>query len=192
MDIRDVFYLLSLGKVVRPVSASDQLFLRNVTFLNVVDLFSILRFSVFVNLLVWGPPFGEVLTVFPKTCLIYRNIPCLSSPVLFQFIQDSVEILMCQKSYALTIRFVIQLIFEFEHIALYFIFRKFVSWHTKKLCPLYRTEYSVYLLCMYTGVRVPPPGVSSSSLASSVINAAQNMNPLINIDETNNITILRE
>ena len=94
MDIRDVFYLLSLGKVVRPVSASDQLFLRNVTFLNVVDLFSILRFSVFVNLLVWGPPFGEVLAVFPKTCLIYRNIPCLSSPVLFYFIQDLIQVSM--------------------------------------------------------------------------------------------------
>jgi hypothetical protein len=192
VDIRDVFYLLSLGKVVRPFSASDQLFLRNVTFLNVVDVFSILRFSVFVNLFVWRPPFGEVLTVFPKTCLIYRNIPCPSSPVLFYFIQDSIEILMCQKSYTLTIRFVIQLIFEFEHIALYFIFRKFVSWHTKKLCPLYRTEYNVYLLCMYTGVRVPPPSLSSSSLMSSVINAAKNMNPLISIDETNNITIFQE
>ena len=124
--------------------------------------------------------------------LVYYGFPPPSSPVLFQFIQDSIEVLMCQKSYALTIRFVIQLIFEFEHIALYFIFRKFVSWHTKKLCPLYRTEYNVYLLCAYTGVRVPPPSLSSSSLMSSVINAAQNMNPLINIDETNNITILQE
>jgi len=48
-DIRGVFYLLSLGKVVRPVSASVTSCLENVTFLNNVDLFIILRFSVLVN-----------------------------------------------------------------------------------------------------------------------------------------------
>jgi hypothetical protein len=43
-DMRGVFYLLSLGEVVRPVSASVTTRLRNVTFLNVVDVFIILRF----------------------------------------------------------------------------------------------------------------------------------------------------
>jgi hypothetical protein len=44
-DIRGVFYLRSLGKVVRPFSTSVTTHLRNVTFLNVVDVFIILRFS---------------------------------------------------------------------------------------------------------------------------------------------------
>ena len=60
-DIRGIFYLRSLGKVVRPVSASVTTRLRNVTFLNVVDVFIILRFSAPVKPLLVVDPSWEQL-----------------------------------------------------------------------------------------------------------------------------------
>ena len=72
-DIRGIFYLRSLGKVVRPVSASVTTCFRNVTFLNVVDLFSILRFSPLVK-----SPFGGVEVVSPEDL---TTIGCCGEPV---------------------------------------------------------------------------------------------------------------
>ena len=75
--------------------------------------------------------------------LVYYGFHYLSSPVLINFVQDSVQILVCQEGDTLSVRFVVQLILEFQNVTLDFVFSQLVSWHTKKPCPVYRTEYSV-------------------------------------------------
>ena len=82
----------------------------------------------------------------PLIYLVYYGFPYTSSPVFVNFVQDSVQILVCQEGDTLSVRFMIQLILEFQNVTLDFVFSQLVSRHTKKPCPVYRTEYSVILM----------------------------------------------